>query len=515
MTNSPARDRKGFVLLAVLGVVVLLALGAYQFSELMLAEDRAAERSVRVAQARAAADSGVQYALALLADPANLQTLTGGNPYDAASAFQNVTVAASDDLRAQARFSIVAAGEGDVGGTVGTANFRYGVADEAARINLNTLLSVDSTGEVGKALLLKLPNMTEEVANAILDWIDADDEPRAGGAESSSYAGGQPGYRAKNGPLDTLEELLLVQGVTPQLLFGNDRNRNGTLDAGEDSSGGLDRGWAAYLTLYSRESNTAADGSTRTFANGSDLKTLQADLKAAGVADDVANFVLAYRAFGPASPPPMGAQPAPADRLAQAVETAVGGATPPRVSLSSLFDLVDAQVVIQQASQGGRGMPPQPALVARSPLQSSDAEKLREVLPVLFDKLTTRQQAEIPGRINVLTAPQVVLSALPGLDEAQLQTLLDKRPTSSGEDPTTPVYQTPAWLLCEANLPASVCRTLERYVTCRTQVYRVQSLGTFEGGGPAARVEAVIDVNGGAPRVVFYRDLGELGRGFE
>ena len=32
-----------------------------------------------------------------------------------------------------------------------------------------------------------------------------------------------PPYNAKNGPLDSIEELLFVQGVTPQLLFGNDR----------------------------------------------------------------------------------------------------------------------------------------------------------------------------------------------------------------------------------------------------------------------------------------------------
>src|SRR5204863_189714 len=64
-------------------------------------------------------------------------------------------------------------------------------------------------------ILMKLPNMTEEIADAIIDWIDADDNPRPNGAESATYSGMTPPYRCKNGPLDSIEELLLVRGVTP------------------------------------------------------------------------------------------------------------------------------------------------------------------------------------------------------------------------------------------------------------------------------------------------------------
>ena len=56
---------------------------------------------------------------------------------------------------------------------------------------------------------------------------------------------------------------------------------------------------------------------------------------------------------------------------------------------------------------------------------------------------------------------------------------------------------------------------LEKYITARTQVYRVQAVGYFDGGGPTARVEAVIDTNLGRPRIVSWRDLTELGKGFD
>jgi hypothetical protein len=44
-------------------------------------------------------------------------------------------------------------------------------------------------------------------------------------------------------------------------------------------------------------------------------------------------------------------------------------------------------------------------------------------------------------------------------------------------------------------------------------VYRVQSVGYFDGPGPMARVEAVIDTNAGRPRIIMWRDVTELGGG--
>src|SRR5262245_59247373 len=99
--------------------------------------------------------------------------------------------------------------------------FRFGVIDESGKINLNALLQIDSSGRVAHDMLMAPANMTQEIADAILDWLDPDDEPRANGAENSYYQALSPPYRCKNGPLDSLEELLLVKGVTPGLLFGN------------------------------------------------------------------------------------------------------------------------------------------------------------------------------------------------------------------------------------------------------------------------------------------------------
>ena len=86
--------------------------------------------------------------------------------------------------------------------------FTVRVIDEASKLNINT---------VTKGQLLALPEMLEEIADAIIDWRDDDDTPSAGGVESGYYENLQYGYKARNGAFRTIRELLLVKDVTDQL----------------------------------------------------------------------------------------------------------------------------------------------------------------------------------------------------------------------------------------------------------------------------------------------------------
>jgi len=289
--------RRGVVLLAVLVVVVLLSLAAYKYSDYMMSEYHAADSSIRAAQARAFADSGVIYTAASLADTTN--TTLSSNPYDNASTFQDILVPSSDSKARPGRFSIVSLRRPEDIANGGQA-FRFGVTDEASKINLNAILQLDNgKGDIAYKMLMALPNMTDEVANAIVDWLDPDDTARQNGAETETYSSLTPSYQTKNGPLDSLEELLLVRGVTPQLLFGNDRNRNGVLDPGEDDgTGQVNLGWAAYLTVYSREPNVDSTGNARLYLNDPDLDTLSNNLNAALGSADLVNYILAYRMYG-------------------------------------------------------------------------------------------------------------------------------------------------------------------------------------------------------------------------
>lgn len=55
------------------------------------------------------------------------------------------------------------------------------------------------------------------IRDAILDWKDPDDARRLDGAEDDDYEGAGLPYGAKDGPFDTIEELRMVMGVTPEL----------------------------------------------------------------------------------------------------------------------------------------------------------------------------------------------------------------------------------------------------------------------------------------------------------
>jgi len=181
---------------------------------------------------------------------------------------------------------------------------RYGVTPEASKLNLNTA----EESELERLLLKLLLDMGVENAPELLatlfDWIDEDDETRPGGAENDYYVTLDSPYRAKNGPLATLEELLFVKGWNAALLYGEDTNRNGILDPNENDGsasppvydngdGILQRGIAPYVTVWTTE--PTADGQGRTARV--DLNTAPAVVLAAleGMTAEAADALVALR----------------------------------------------------------------------------------------------------------------------------------------------------------------------------------------------------------------------------
>ena len=95
----------------------------------------------------------------------------------------------------------------------------YGVTDEERRLNLNTV----KTQKILADLLRFGPALGDseagDLAASVFDWKDEDDVLNAGGAESRYYKLLPEPYLAKNAPLDSIEELLLIKGVTPEVLI--------------------------------------------------------------------------------------------------------------------------------------------------------------------------------------------------------------------------------------------------------------------------------------------------------
>ena len=300
-TGDPAR-RSGSVLVIVTILVALLVLGGYTFSEFMVVETQAAAAFGRETQAKALADSGVDLAAAILSDRTELdpQSL-----YNNPGRFQGITIRNATSPRARGLVSLVAGLETDAAGS----QPRFGMINESSKINLNRLTRMGLDNSQARQLLMGLPMMTEDTADAILDFLDSDTTPREQGCEDEYY--GQFGITARNGPIETLDELLLVRGVTPDLLYGEDANRNGVLDPNENDGeqsppldngdGALFPGWAQFLTLYSVETNTQADGTAKIDINKNALGELY-DLLEPALGQEIATYVVAYRLQGPYDP---------------------------------------------------------------------------------------------------------------------------------------------------------------------------------------------------------------------
>jgi type II secretory pathway component PulK len=552
--------RRAVVLLVVLVVVAVLTLAAFRYSQLMHYEYNAAQSATRAIQAQALADSGIYYTAALLSNHSTFASVLNSTPWNNWEAFKGILVQPNDRAHFRGRFSIISPpGPDDPLGN--DPHHRFGVTDEGGKINLNALMILDPRGKALHDRLMVLPNMTEEIADAIVDWIDGDNLPRANGAEDSYYQSLTPPYHCKNGPLDSLEELLLVRGVTPELLFGNDHNRNGVLDPKKEDNGSglLDHGWSAYLTIYSREQDLDSQNNLRIYVNSSDVKSTYEKLVNA-VGQDLAYYIAAYRLYGPAANPQQqqaqaqagqsqpstgsdttkqsGATPAPAQTTKTSPQKVQAGASAgaakkttspsssttntqpkkagkaqrddldfskqPAKTIASLYELIGTMVNVPD-KQGG-------TTEYECPL--NDEGTLRQSLPLLLDQASTRNNPEIPARVNINTAPVAVLAGLPGLAPSDVETILSLRPNLWSSQAPDPIFQTPAWLIIEANFTPAAMQKLEKYITTRSQTYRLQALGYFDQGDPAMRVEAVIDTNAGRPRIVYRRDLTELGKGF-
>jgi hypothetical protein len=488
------------VLVLVLIIVAMISLGSYSFSELMFAEYRAARLHERRLQVRLAAESGVEYAAARLAQTAEQQSRA---PLAAATdPWRGVLVNESDNPAARARFSLVAppvAGDDSF-------KLRYGLGNESAKLNLQTLLAWDRTQPgAAQAALMRLPGMREELADAILDWIDEDSTPRPQGAEAEHYQALEPPYLPANRPPTNLAELLPVRGVTRAMIFGDDANRNGYLETVELESAERRRqgateestpfGWSTYLTLASAEGNLAPDGQPRIELNRPELKPLY-DQLAAQFDESWATFIVAYRQFGPyLGPAASGTAP-------------VGGldfSLPAKFAIASQLDLIGVRV--QVPASGAKA-----SLVLASPLENNQ-DAMRQHLPKLLDWTTTAARDELlVGRVNVNLACREVLSAIPKLDPVLVEEILSKR---GAEAAVSPERRHISWLLAEGLVTLEQLKVLMPYLTTGGDVHASQVVGFLDQRGPLVRAEVLLDATRRPVRLLSWNDLAPLGRGFD
>lgn len=203
----PARiaGEEGVALIAVLWIFIFLFVVAFEFSTAAREEATAAQRF---------SDETLGYYLALAGFERGV--------YDFVNQ-QSGTALPTQEPKKNDLFDGAFREE-----SLGAGVFRVRLVDESGKININrvnedtlrlifTNLGID---EIRRDILV----------DSIMDWRDADDLHRTNGAENDYYASLSPPYTAKNGPLDSVEDLLWIRGMTPELFFGyaeeNDKAQN-------------------------------------------------------------------------------------------------------------------------------------------------------------------------------------------------------------------------------------------------------------------------------------------------
>ena len=413
-----AEDR-GTALIVVMWVSLGLVSLALFFGHSMMFEYRAADNRAAGLAAAQAVEGARRYVAFLLENLEEPGVMPEGESYEAEEAHVG-----------DASFWLIGRGDGEVDADDAPV---FGLIDEASKLNLNTA-TLD--------MLQALPNMTTQLAAAIVDWRDTDGDVSPDGAESGDYMLGEPAYYCKDGEFETLEELRLLMGCDFDMLYGKDRNRNGVLESWEEDGesaatprdASLDHdaldsfGLLEYLTVYSREPNVREDGSKR-----------------------------------------VNVRTAPDEELAQVFRQAFGGGR--------------ADAILEAVGNARQGV--------RSVLEFYIHSGMTpEEFAQVDDALSVSDAEYVEGLVNVNTASAEVLACLPGIGEEYASQLTASRNGKS----TSEELDSVAWV-AEALGPESAIQA-GPYITVRTYQFTADVVGVGHHGRGFRRESIVFDASG-------------------
>jgi len=429
--NTMPTQPRGSVLIVVIWVVLILASLILVLGHTIRVEAVAAINHVSQVEAETIANGAIQYVFARLSQE-DSSVSYGTNPYEAVQVGDGYFWVLRPNLSDEREYD-------------------FGLVDEAGKVNLNS----DSPEEL-LDMLLKLPNMTAELANSIIDWQDEDEDISEGGAEGEYYLLSHEPYQCKNAPLETVEEVLLIKGGDLELLYGEDTNRNGILDWNENdgvlsppadnSNGRLDPGFLNYVTIHSYEQNTGTDGQEQLDLN---------DPQNQGAVQELLNEVVGEE---------------------------------------------EAIVVLQSLRSGGF-FRRRRNLTLIGAFYASGME--REEFVQIIDRITTDSSTQrVAGRININTAPEPVLLCLPGLEQSDVDALIQER--DKGEDLDTGLWITEA-------LTPEKAMGISRYITTQSAQYSADIVAVSNDGRAFARYYVVLDMVQGTPEIVYKQSLHDLG----
>ena len=428
---SQRRRERASVLVIVLWIAIGLISIALYFANSMTYELRASDNRVSGLETDQAIEGAARYVAWVL----NTYSTNGSVPNNTQFSCEAVPVG-------DAHFWLIGRDPAETP----SSDPYFGLVDETGKLNLNT---------VSTNTLLYMPNMTEDFADAIIDWRSTNGY----GLYSMNYS--SLGYEDKNAPFETVDELRLVYGATMDLLVGNDLNMNGILDDNEKGANGaeVEPGLLEYFTVYSREPN---------FLVYNDEDVLLTNVSTASTPDMEALFNSA------------GVSTSYIRQLAGNGTTYNG--------------ILDFCVACKEAG-----------------MSSDDFAKI-------YPYVTTSTATYIRGRVNINTADSTVLAALfigvgsnLGVDENAAESAAQTVVTYREQNPQS--LNSVAWIVDALGTTSPIIRVLRSgdFITARSYQFTADIAAVGPYGRGYRRVKFIFDTSDGTAKIIYRQDLSRLG----
>lgn len=330
----------------------------------------------------------------------------------------------------------------------GDSGLVYGVSDEESRLNVN-LASADE--------LTNIDGLTPDIAASILAWRSDPNQGANGGAEADYYQELKPPYLPRNGPFQTVRELLMVRGVTREALLGDAAGKNDLLDPGgatDDAPPVLDGGWSAIMTVNSTGKDLNAAGEQRVNVQNADQAALTG---VQGITADIARAIVSYRGQNQFQ------------------------------SIANLLDVTAPSNNIPRSYAG----------------TDNNASSQNVIDDQLFmqiaDNVTIGDGSDLAGLININTAGVDVLTCLPGVDRILAQSIINFRQSSG-------YFDNIGGLLKVSGMTHDIFKQIASHVTARSETFRITSEGRVTSSGARQRIQAIVHIGSHETTTLAYRE---------
>jgi type II secretory pathway component PulK len=436
------RPQSGQALLVALGVTVILVS--------MLAVTAANQRSAMQAESGRMAQRRT-YLVAESAANLALQYLMEGNSGVGATTTATATTFTSSGQMGPTPPADTTAVSTllDDWATVGeTGGMKFVLADTSFRVQIVDTSSLLDVNESTAAELVNI-GLTPEQADCINDYHTAGETPAPDGAKDSYYNGLSNPYNAKLARFDTLDELLQVEWITPDILY-DPQNQGGTVSMQALTNGQMP---ALYdlCTTYAFAPNTTATGGSR-MPMTSLITQLSGATQAALYPQGVP---------GPTGRPGAGGRPTGGTgTTGRPGAGGIGARTPTYTTIASVF---------------------------RAAPQMSQAD----ARVILNSMATTAGATTTEGLVNINTASQNVLMLLPNMTPEVAGAIVSQQ--QSG-------FSTLGDILTVGGVSNQLLASIAGQICIASTTYEARIIAT--AGTQQAAYTAIVQVSGGVPQIV-------------